>query len=308
MSETHIHQQTEAKAVADVVTSLLKPEVVKVTANGATVDVLIAAKGTEVTSVKELVDEYRDRPERIRGLAHFTELESFIAHAMRFSDEGSALFGDRSPAAPALLAVYDYHPPVELPEGAAKDARFGGHRAKYTFPLSDEWKAWTTQNATAMNQAAFAEFLENHIADIVDPISALESSRAIIDKLLCKFAGPSRLIDLAKGLSVRVDSIVANKQDLQSGESTIRFETTHKDEKGAPLDVPGAFLLQVPVFRGGGAYQIAARLRYRVREGKLSWWFDLYRTSETFDHAFGEACQRAHKETEIPLFMGSPET
>lgn len=300
-------EQTEAKAVADLVRELLEPSIVQVTSEGKTVEVLVAPKGTEVTSVKDLVDEYRDKPERIIGTAQLTELDSFIAHVKGHKDDDSALFADRTPTAPALLAVYDYHPIVEGTTGAAKEARFCGHRARYSFPISDEWTAWTQKSGQQMTQAAFAEFIENRIADIVDPVNALDSSRAIVDKLLCTFAGPSRLIDLAKGLSVRVESIVANKQDLQSGESVIRFETTHKDDKGAPLEVPGAFLLQIPVFRRGAAYQIAARLRYRVREGKVTWWFDLFRTSETFDHAFGEACERATKETEVPLFYGTPE-
>jgi uncharacterized protein YfdQ (DUF2303 family) len=301
-------EHTEAKAVADLVRELIPPKLMTVAAEGLAVDVLVAPKGLEVTSVKELVDEYRKKPERIIGTAQLTELDSFIVHVIRFSDENSALFADRTPTAPALVAVYDYHPVADGEAGAAKEARFCGHRARYCFPISDEWKAWTEASGKQMGQAAFSEFLENRIADVVDPISALESSRAIVDKLLCTFAGPSRLVDLAKGLSVRVESIVANKQDLQSGESVIRFETTHKDDRGAPLEVPGAFLLQLPVFRRGAAYQIAARLRYRVREGKITWWFDLFRTAETFDHAFGEACERAAKESEVPLFYGTPES
>lgn len=304
MSEQH----TEAKAVADLVRELLPPVLVDVSAEGIDAKVLVAAKGTEVTSIKELLDEWRDAPERIRGTANFTELDSFIRHVRRFHDEGSALFADRNPAAPSLIAVYDYHPEVDGAEMAGVTARFCQHRALYSFPLSDEWKAWTSQNAAPMNQAAFAEFLENRLADVVDPLHALESSRSIIDKLLCKFASPSRLLDLAKGMSMRVESIVVGAQNQQSGESTIRFETSHKDDRGGPLEVPGAFLVQVPVFRGDPVYQLAARLRYRVREGKVTWWFDLYRAAETLDHAFGEACKRAEKDTEVPLFMGTPET
>ena len=298
---------TEAAAIAEIAKKSQQATTVAIEADGRKASVLLVPDGQKATSLKPLLDEYLKAPERIKGTAEITSLDSFIAHANRFQDDESALFAHRDPTAPSLIAVYDYHPVVDGAGVAAKVARFCGHKARYSFPVADEWVAWTQASGKPMAQAAFAEFLENRVADVCDPIEALESARKIMDKLLCKFAGPSRLIELARGLSVRVESIVANKQDLQSGESTVRFEQTHRDEAGAPLEVPGAFLIGIPVFRSGAIYQLAARLRYRIKEGKMSWWFDLYRAQETFDHAFGEACEHAAKETDLPLFYGKHE-
>ena len=69
----------------------------------------------------------------------------------------------------------------------------------------------------------------------------------------------------------------------------------------------GAFLLAIPVFRGGDLYQIAVRLRYRVQGGAVSWSFELHGADRSFDHAFREACEDARARTELPLFYGQPE-
>lgn len=87
----------------------------------------------------------------------------------------------------------------------------------------------------------------------------------------------------------------------------MQFSEQHQDEKGAPLKVPGAFLLGIQVFKGGALYQVPARLRYRVTNQVVSWSFALYRTDVLFQHAFTEACETAKAQTELPLFVGSPE-
>jgi uncharacterized protein YfdQ (DUF2303 family) len=294
---------TEAGVVASIVEKCIEPKLLTVTApDGAEAPAFLAPGAIALRSVKALVDEYRTAPERRKGTAELTELESFIAFVKRFQDEHSVLFADRKTDAPSLTAVLNYNEMTA--EGAP---RFGDHRARYAFPLSDEWKAWTGSNAKPMSQADFAAFLEDRVVDVTDASSALDTARKVMEALLCSFASPSKLLELARGLTVRVNSIVANQQNLANGVSRMQYETTHADERGAPLEIPGAFLVTIPVFRGNEAYQLAARLRYRVKEGKVTFWYELYRATETFDHAFTEACKRASAETELPLYMGNPE-
>jgi Uncharacterized conserved protein (DUF2303) len=315
-------QKSDVTAIVDFVKKHLEPQVVTVeTPDGGKCQVLVAPVGTEVTSIKELVAEYRTKPERIIGTARHSTLESFIDHAIRFSDEESALFAHRDPTRPQLLAVYDYHPAIperaDVSDGAnrasvgvpraAQEARFAQHRAIYDFPVSDEWKTWTGASGIKMGQAAFAEFLEDHIHDVADPLSALPTTMAIMESLLCKFVAPSGLMELARSLTVRVESTVVNATKLASGEATFRFDTKHTDESGAPLTVPGAFLISIPVFRGGDRYQLAARLRYVVANGKITWSMSLHRHQEALDFAVGLACEKAKEETKLPLFVGQPE-
>ncbi|HEY2512756.1 MAG TPA: DUF2303 family protein [Polyangiaceae bacterium] len=301
----------DAAAVADVVRRHIEPRTIEVSDGERKCQVLLLPKSDNdgnvcITphAVKPFLDLYATAPERREGKAVLTELDSFIAHVERFKDEDSVIFAHRDPKAPHLLAVLDYHE-----KGSDGAPRYGKHRSVYHFPISDEWAAWSAKNGQWMGQADFAEFLENRIADVADPLEALETTKGVIEAMRCQAASPATLIDLARSMTVRVNSVVANAQNLASGESQIRYETSHQDASGAPLNVPGAFIICMPVFRSGAAYQIGARLRYRLakQEAKIVWSFDLYRMAETFDHAFKEACERAATETELPLLFGSPE-
>jgi len=262
--------------------------------------VLLVPDGMKVESIKRYIDECRTAPERKRGTARLQDLDSFVAHVNRHSDDGSVLFADSSPLGPTIHAIYDYHMPKD---GAA---RFGEHTAVCSFPLSSEWVAWLSRNEKSFDQASFAALLEERIVDILDPVNASENTKAVCKLLNCEIASPSALMALSRGLTVRVGQRVANHTNLASGEGKIIFETSHTDENAKPLNVPGMFLIGVPVFRNGARYQISARLHYRVNGGSLVWSFSLYRHDNAFDHAFDEACTKARNETKLPLFIGAP--
>lgn len=296
---------TEAAAVAEALEHVTPVHLAKLgtDANGVPREALVVRQGYEVHEIKPFLDEYLTAPERRKGTASLDDIESFIAHVKRFADEDSAVFADRAtPMKPALEAVLDYH--RKTADGAP---RFGEHRARYDFPLSEEWVAWTTKNGKAMSQADFAAFLENRVVDLDgDPGPA---ALTFAGKVACDFASPSRLIALSRGLGVREDARVVNAQVLSSGESQMVFETSHQtyDKDGNSITVPGAFLVAIPVFRRGAPYQIPAKLRYRKQEAKIVWWFELHRVDSVFDHAFEEACGLVREGTELPLFLGRPE-
>lgn len=294
-----MNDHNTADVVAKLVKDHIKPEFVTLDAAGNRAVILPA--GLEPYSIKELVDEYRTVPERRKGTASLQDLASFVAHANRFKCETSAIFAD--PTKPSLVSVLDYHPAGPKNE----DARHGGHRGLYLFPLSDEWKAWKDLDKKPLGQAEFAEMVETRITDFADPAGAGESAKTLSQLVGCQFASPSRLLELSRGLTVRVGARVQNATNLATGEASMRFESAHSDEAGAPLKVPGAFLIAVPVFRSGAMYQLAARLRYRVQGPSVTWFYELYRPERAFDHAFREACDTAQKETDLPLFVGSAE-
>lgn len=265
--------------------------------------VILLPTGMAVRSIKPLLDEYLTAPERKRGTAKLTSLASFIEHTNRFKDAESAVFADDTPKAPKLLSVLDYH------EGGTGSPRFCDHRARYDFPLSEAWAAWAAVDSVAMPQRQFAEFIEERVADVLDPAQGGDAVWSAAELLGTMVATPAQLVELSRGLSVNVESKVSENVSLSSGEGRIRFETKHADAAGAPIKVPGGFGIAIPVFRGGAPYKIAVRLRYRVETGtgRLSWTLKLYRTDLVFDHAFGEACDLVRKETGLPVFVGMPE-
>jgi uncharacterized protein YfdQ (DUF2303 family) len=295
-------------SVIELVERLNTPEVlvIKGQEDRQSTEVLIIPKGLEVHSVKQYLDEYLNKPERRKGTARLTDLNSFKAHVNRFKDIDSTLFADNRVVSPSISCVFDYHR-----QGAEGSPRFGEHRAFYAFPLSKEWQAWTKINAQEMGQGDFAEVIENRISDVIAPsentFSQNEHLKNLADLLGGSFASPQRLVELSRGLSVRSDDRVQQATNLSTGEAVIQYTSEHKDHEGQPLKVPNLFLIAIPVFESGPLYQIAVRLRYRVRNGGIKWFFELYRTDKVFDHAFDEACKDAATETGLPLFIGGPE-
>jgi uncharacterized protein YfdQ (DUF2303 family) len=302
-----VQHTAEADAVAKWVSKGFEPRILSVgDASGRSAQVLLTPEKVTGFSVKKFLDEYLEAPERRKGTAHHTELASFIEHVKRFADTDSAIFAHISPEpgeSPALVCVLDYH--RAGPEGKP---RFGEHRSVYHFPVSEEWVAWLAHNGKPMGQDGFARFIEDRLQDIANPKEPGRTGTAFAELLACEFASPTRLLELSKGLSVHVSSKVVGQVKLSSGEMQVMFSEEHSaDGKGEPVKVPNAFLIGIPVFRGGELYKVPARLRYRVQSGQVTWTYDLYRPTACFDDAVNIACDKAEEETELPLFRGTPE-
>lgn len=300
---TNLSCKPEAQAVAEIVEKHLTPTPFELAyEDGTKATVLAVPNGTNLVSIKKYLDEYLQKPERRRGTANLGDLASFIEHTNRFKDKDSAIFASPDPSHPKLVSVLDYHR-----QGDKGDPRFGTHRGVYDFPLAEEWKRWVGAAGNYMSQKSFAEFIETNIVDVDDPGRAGEGALQFARLLGTELASPQRLMDLSRGLSVRVNSKVANAVNLGTGEAQLQYGTEHTDERGSPLKVPGAFLLAIRVFRGGILYQVPARLRYRVKEGDVTWCFELWRTDRAFEDAFGEAIGKTTAATGLPVFVGTPE-
>lgn len=296
-------KKTETEALAGFLRTNLEPRVLGVPRGSVDqVTVLVAPNGFNVHDLKPWMDKYLPAPERRRGTATLTDLDSFITHVNRHADPDSVVFADTTPGAPKLTAVFDYH--RAGPEAAA---RWGTHRAVYPFPLSDEWQVWTAKHERPMTQLDFAQFIEDRVVDVAEPAGASEGAKALVEKLGCDLAGPARLLELSRGLSVRVNGRVTEARNLSTGEAQLSYEARHETDEGQPLKVPGAFLLAIPVFRGGAPYGLPVRLRYRVKEGQITWHVALYRTDFALTQSIGEALARVRAATGLPVLEGSPE-
>ena len=71
--------------------------------------------------------------------------------------------------------------------------------------------------------------------------------------------------------------------------------------------MPGAFLLQIPVFKDDGNYAIPVRLAYRISGGAIVWSYSLYRADKALDDAFKRAVDQVKSSVKSEVFFGSPE-
>jgi uncharacterized protein YfdQ (DUF2303 family) len=256
----------------------------------------------ELKSLAGFYDEYRTKPMLRRGTARLGDLASLIGHINRFKDADSVVFANPDRQKPAITAVLDYHC-----AGAAGSPRFGAHRSHYDFPISEEWKAWTGANGKEMSQATFAEFVEAHIVDVVESSPEFKSAAIFAEKCGVTFATPAQIMELSRGLAINVEGKFSAGVNLQNGIKQIQFTESHNGQDGAPLKVPGAFLVGIPVFRAESRFQVCVRLRYRKAGPSLNWIMDLWRHDEVFDVAITDACNKVADATELPLMVGTPE-
>lgn len=273
--------------------------------DGSKAPIIVTQVGIQAVD-PAIFDQYRSAPIRRKGTAKFERIESFIDHVNRFKDADSAIFADSNPAAPKMTAVLNYNRAGTIDEAAP---RFGDHRSSYPFPLSPEWNAWFGQNAKAMSMIEFASFLEDHIVDVLpDPGELSAAATNFVTSTGGKFATPTKLIEIARGLQINESSVVKETRNLSTGEAEITFDTTHTGADGKPIKMPNLFIICIPVFeRASVSYRLIARLRYRKTGGGLVFFYELWRPDLIFNDAFEEAIEEVRAKTELSVFIGNPE-
>ena len=284
-----------AKQTGSQLVSVSLPE--KINGLPSFIPVLVNPQTGVVTSLYDKLAPWRTKPERKVGTASAETLESFIDLVDRHKQANSVIFATTDWRKPSLTAVIDYHSETAPDNGA--------HRIHYKFPLSEEWKAWLDVHGKPMEQAAFAEFIEDHIADLAAP-DALEV-KDFEEMFSAKVAFPNEIVILSRGLQVNAETRVKQAVKLQTGETQIMFEEDHKTAGGEPLTVPGVFILQLAPFFMGDAKRIPVRLRYRLVNGSLKWTIQLYRPDRYITQQVRADLDAAAEDTALPKFEGSPE-
>lgn len=286
------------KEIADLATKGVEPKIVELKEGVRVLAVPNGAGGVTIEGIKKHLDEYADAPDRRKGRAVVDTLEAFIDLMNRHKDDNSAIFASLSDKPPSMTGVVDYHT-------LDHKARFGGHRVYYPFPISTEWQAWSGFNGKILSQVEWAAFIEEHIADLASPTS---EDRTTYEGLFqTKVAEPAELIQLSRGMSISVEAKLKETRVLQTGESEIVFEEVHKDGSGQKLIVPGLFIINVPLFLDGAPTRVLARLRYRRQEGRLTWFYQLYRADLALREALQSVIQEVRDGTGLPVFEGKPE-
>jgi|SRR6266850_2991392 len=207
------------------------------------------------------------RPLRARADVLVHDADSFVRYVMRYKDDATVVFSDLEKL--TWYALVDYHEA----NGGERLAGWAQHRLKYTCRSTPEWRAWHGSNGKqhAKGQLEFAEFLEDHIPDMVQPDGAT-------------------LLEVVTGLEAKKDVNFRSSVRTDSGEQQLVYEETiNTTAKKGTMLIPTSITLQLRPFEGTGPRRIDARLRHRIGDnGRLSLWFDLIRWEALLEEAFGE--------------------
>jgi hypothetical protein len=162
-----------------------------------------------------------------------------------------------------------------------------------------------------MDQEAFAALIDERGGDLVSVVAAEQTAKAMEERFATRCGSPKEIRETARSFGIHAEEQIDAKVK-PDGSISVSFAVENKAPDGRPLDVPGLFLIAVPIFnRAPRADLLAVRLRFsRKREGstvKVVWRLEVVDAAHELRAAFGAACERIATDTGLPLFMGTPE-
>jgi uncharacterized protein YfdQ (DUF2303 family) len=233
-------------------------------------------------------EKLQAQPRRKIASVAVTELESFVAYVKRHGSLTDCTIWaevDYPRGKLDFTAILNDHGDTEEKQ-AWRD-----HRATFSPAFSEEWKIWTAQDGKPLTQIEFALFIEHNLKDIAS-IEGMPTG--------------TQMLAMATDLEINQESKFKSQARLQSGGVRLTFIDDADAETAKTMDVFNKFALGLQVFRNGDAYQVEARLRYRQREGKLSFWYELIRPDITLEAASKDLITTLRDQTGNPFFYGNP--
>lgn len=170
-------------------------------------------------------------------------------------------------------------------------AAWRDHRATFTPEFSEEWNSWVKANKQPFNQAEFASFIEDNLKDI----ASTEGNPT-----------GAQMLEMALTFEANQDMRYKSAIRLQNGGVQMSFVQDDDVQTLQKMSVFDRFSIGFPVFWNGDAYRIDARLRYRVRDGKLAFWFELIRQDKVLEAATQTLIATIREKTGNPFFFGEP--
>lgn len=210
------------------------------------------------------VKELELPPERVANGRTFSDVESFATYVNRFKYDGTLLFAKITDTNCEITAHLDYHNKTFL-EGYAAGRDWSSHRAILTCVLTKEWATWMKHNGPkgnngeAFSQTQFAQFLEDNERVFQSP------SGADLLELVTTLEGKN---------NVRFNTAVR----LSNGKAKLDYEEDVELRGGVgtgQIEVPTQLICKIIPFENGPEpYEVRSRLRYRVANRQIVFWYE----------------------------------
>lgn len=222
-------------------------------------------------------------PERREGVTIVDDVDSFVWLYKRYARaETTEVYAHRSGS---VTAVFNAH---DTTDGVT--AGWGDHGVQLGLRHTDSWQDWTRVSGQPMAQLAFAEFLEDHLPDVMEPAAA-------------------RLLEVAQTLQGQQRVEWKSSNILKDGTRTLSYaESTDAVSAGAggQMQVPHEIKLGLRVFEGSpDRYEIPGRFRYQVQSGRLLLTVKLLGMAETKDAAVAATAAKVAEATGATVLWGS---
>lgn len=228
-------------------------------------------------------------PRRKRGKVATTDADSFIGYVNRHGSRlaNTTIWCDANFTAGKVnfTAIINDHGDEE------HDPDWRDHLATFAPVFSDEWKRWNDTNKRSLGQTEFASFIEENLQNI----ASVEGSPS-----------GAQMLEMALSFEANQDMRFKSAIRLQSGGVQMSFVQDDDSQTLSKMQMFDRFSIGLPVFWNGDAYQLDARLRYRIRDGKLTFWFELIRQDKVLEASTRTLIEKIKTDTCAPFFFGNP--
>ncbi|HCL3274237.1 TPA: DUF2303 family protein [Pseudomonas aeruginosa] len=247
---------------------------------GLSAPLALVPNGVEIESLEHLLPA----PTRTRKQVTLLDAETFIAYVSRFSTAATAVFCN-GPEGRTFSAIIDYHQPEQ--------PAWCDHVATYRCPTTVEWGNWKGHDRKRLDQAGFAEFIEDNVKDIVQPADQPSAPSA------------ADMLEISRTLEAKKNITFRQGTRLDNGQIQLTYNEEIDGRAGATgqLSIPEQFFIGVKPFLGGDAFLITARFRYRIQESRLVMWYELVRPDKVLEEAYGAVRAKIQSGIdEVPLY------
>lgn len=220
--------------------------------------------------------------DHIHAHVKLDDAESLIAYTNRFSATNSILVADIDDG--VIRACLDWHTHNDAdPSHEKLTRRHAHHTATLRLRYSEEFARWDKMQGKMHSQAAFAEFIEENVADLHDP-------------------DHGTMIEICRDLEATQDGKFRAGTRLESGDRTFHYET-ETVVKGE-LTVPTEITLLIPIYFGEEPVELRAKFRFRASAGGLELGFVWHRVEHQRQATFRQIATDVAGDTGLPVFHG----
>lgn len=284
----HEQQENYAQTIAS---ESRRPVSIKETERGS----LVALPEGWSLRTDSSLEALANHPFRKKGTARFKVQESFVEYVNKHKLPESVIYakvnkGERDAPLTVTAVFNDHEEEQNQLAGSEVAAGWQDFRAILAPEASHEWRTWTANSGKAMSQFEFAQFIDDNIKDI----SSSQDG----------FPTGTEMLQMALAFELSQDKRIKSAIRIQSGGTNIEYVEDDDASTVARMQAFDKFMLGIPVFWRGQAYAVEAKLRYRVREGKLTLWYDLVRTDVVVDDAVEQVLQAVGTGTASSILYG----
>ena len=227
------------------------------------------------------------RPRRAKAQAITQDQDSFIGYLNRNAVAKTTTVWCESDMVAGRLsftALLNDHDPE------SNEAGWRDHTCSFRPRMSVEWERWKSHDRKPFDQVAFATFIEDNRGDI-----------ASVDGM----PTGAQMLEMALSMEATQDVRFKSAIRLANGGVQLQFVQDDDAQTLARMQLFERFSIGLPVFWNGDAYRLDARLRYRVRDGKVTFWYELERPDRVFEAAAKTLIESVRARVGAPLFFGA---